>query len=115
MAAPVREILDGLPGIPLVPHVYMNKEVTRPHRRLAGRAASRLAAGDRLMPVVLAVIYDNDLKGDQATDWGACAAVWRQADWGDRWNGGGTGIPTKAAGVGELTSNIDNTEPQNNE
>jgi hypothetical protein len=82
MAAPIREILDALPGVVFTPHVYMNKEVTRPSQ--AAWLAEELAAwkpGDRLAPVVLAVIYDNQIKGDQPTDWEACAQEWRAAGW----------------------------------
>jgi hypothetical protein len=57
----------------------MNKEITRPSQ--AAWLAEELAAwqpGDRLAPVVLAVIYDAESKGDQATDWAACKRVWRE-------------------------------------
>ena len=82
MAAPIREIMDALPGILFAPHIYMNKEITRPSQH--AWLAEELAAwkpGDRLAPVVLAVIYDNEIKGDQATDWEACRRVWREAGW----------------------------------
>jgi hypothetical protein len=82
MSAPLREILDALPGVVYAPHIYMNKEITRPSQ--AAWLAEELAAwrpGDRLAPVVLAVIYDNEIKGDQATDWEGCKSVWREAGW----------------------------------
>ncbi len=82
MAAPVRDILDGLPGVVFAPHIYMNKEITRPSQ--AAWLAEQLATwrpGDRLAPVVLAVIYDAETKGDLPTDWDACKQVWREAGW----------------------------------
>lgn len=82
MAAPIREILDALPGVVFAPHVYMNKEITRPSQ--AAWLAEMLAAwrsGDRLCPNVLAVIYDSGLQGDQPTDWAACKRLWREAGW----------------------------------
>jgi hypothetical protein len=76
MSCPVREMLDALPGVVVAPHVYMNKEITRPSQ--AAWLADTLATwrpGDRLFPYVLAVLYDPEAKGEQATDWEAVKAA----------------------------------------
>ncbi|HEY3398691.1 MAG TPA: uroporphyrinogen decarboxylase family protein [Armatimonadota bacterium] len=82
MAAPVREILDALPGVVFAPHVYMNKEFSRPTQAVwLQENLEAWRPGDRLFPQVLAVMYDAESKGDLATDWEECRRVWREAGW----------------------------------
>lgn len=82
MSCPVREILDALPGLVVAPHVYMNKEITRPTQEawLAEELAS-WRPGDRLFPYVIAVMYDPARKGEVATDYAAVAETWRAFGW----------------------------------
>jgi len=83
MAAPVRDILDALDGIVFSPQVYMNKEITLPSQaEWLKEILDVWEHGDRLMPVVLAVIYDDAIKGDQQTDWEECQKAWRKSGTG---------------------------------
>ena len=77
-----REILDALPGVVVAPHVYMNKEITRPSEEAWLREMLGVwRPGDRLFPYVIQVMYDAGAKAEKVTDYDAVREVWRSFGW----------------------------------
>lgn len=77
MSAPIRNILDALPGVVYSPHIYMNKEISRPSQaEWLREILSAWRLGDRLFPCVIGVIYDDSTQADRRTDWEAVKQVW---------------------------------------
>lgn len=82
MSAPIREILDAIPGVVYSPHIYMNKEISRPSQAAwLKEILDAWRPGDRLFPCVLGVIYDDSISGEQMTDFEDIRSVWKKAGW----------------------------------